>query len=136
MRRLAVVGVLVLGLAACGGGSGASKSPLKITLGLSGGTIMPYSVTIAPGGAITTTGNPPATPKPLTASQEADLSSLVRSSFPSLKSKRCPGMFPDAAAMFITALGRTVTVAGDCEPGFATLWDKLTAAVGTGVVHG
>jgi hypothetical protein len=129
MRRLAVVAVLVLGLAACGGGSGASKRPLKITLGLSGGSIRPYSVTIAPDGAVTETGAPPAKPTPLTSAQEAKLSAFVRSSFPNLKSKRCKGMF-------VTALGRTVTVAGGCDPGFTKLWDKLTAAVGTGVAVG
>lgn len=129
MRRLTFLAVLALGLAACGG-SGASKETLKITLGRNGGLIVPYSVTIAPGGAVTTQGNPPVKPKSLTSAKDVELSGLVRSEFGKLKSEQCPGTFPDEAAQFITAMGKTVTVRGTCEPGFTQLWNELTTALG------
>jgi hypothetical protein len=125
MRRLSLLAVLVLGLAACGG-SGASKSTLKITFGTSGGTMVPNSVTIAPDGVVTRTGSPPAR---LTSAENAKLSGLVQSSFSKLRSEECPGTFPDESAAFITALGRTVTVRGSCEPEFTKLWGSLGSAV-------
>ena len=129
MRRLTLLAVLAVGLAACGG-SGAAKDTVKITLGLSGGTMVPYSVTIAPGGAVTTTGNPPAKPKTLTSAQDAELSRRVRSGFTNLKSEQCAGTFPDESAWFITALGKTVIVRGTCEPGFWRRWFALTTPLG------
>jgi len=137
VRRLASLAVLAVGLAACGG-SGGSKSSLKMTFGLSGGTMMPYSITIAPNRAVTAQGNPPFG-KPagnedvlviLTSATEAELSGLVQNGVAKLRSEQCPGTSPDESSMFITALGRTVTVRGGCEPGFTTLWGKLARAVG------
>ena len=126
MRRLAVLAVFALGLAACGG-SGASKGTLKITLGRSGGTMVPYSITIHPGGAVTGLGP---SPKSITTAEDAKLSDLVRNGFPNLKSEQCAGTFPDESATFITALGKTVTVRGACEPGFTKLWNALVRALG------
>jgi hypothetical protein len=54
---------------------------------------------------------------------------LVRNGFPSLKSEQCAGTFPDESAEFLTAFGKTVTVRGDCEPGFTKLWGSLGSAV-------
>ena len=56
----------------------------------------------------------------------ATLSDLVRKDFPKLRSESCPGTFPDESAQFITALGRTITVRGTCEPAFTNLWDSLS----------
>jgi hypothetical protein len=126
VRRLVLLFVLALGLAACGG-SGASKSTVKITLGRSGGTIVPWSITIHPGGAVTGLGP---SPKSIPSSEDAKLSDLVRNGFAGLKSEQCAGTFPDESATFITALGRTVTVRGTCEPGFTKLWNKLVSALG------
>ena len=51
MRRFAVIAILALGLAACGGGSGSSpKSGIEIKFGRTGGMILPYTITIAPDG--------------------------------------------------------------------------------------
>jgi hypothetical protein len=128
VRRLALLAVLTFGLAACGG-SGPSKDNLKITVGRSGGTMVPYSVTIAPDGAVTATGaNPPS--GRLTSAQDAAISARVRSDLPGLKSESCPGTFPDESATFITALGKTVTVRGPCEPGFTKLWNAVARALG------
>ena len=129
MRRLILLAVLVLGLAACGG-SGKQNGPVKITFGREGGLIAPYSITIAPGGAVTTTGSPPATPASLTSAQDLLVSNQVRDGIGKLKSESCPGDFPDEASFFITALGKTVTVRGNCEQGFTDLFNALTTAVG------
>jgi hypothetical protein len=128
VRRLSLLAALAFGLAACGG-SGASSGTIKITFGRSGGTMVPNSVTIAPGGAVTTTGSSGAITR-LTSAEDAKLSGSVRTAFPGLKSEQCAGTFPDESAMFITALGKTVTVRGSCEPGFTKLWNAL--AKGTG----
>jgi hypothetical protein len=127
VRRLALLAVLAFGLAACGG-SGAQKN-VKITFGRSGGTILPYSVTIAPDGAVTATGANPPSGK-LTSAQAAELSARVRSDLPGLKSESCPGTFPDESAMFVTALGKTVTVRGTCEPGFTKLLSSFAKTLG------
>jgi hypothetical protein len=129
VRRLLLLLALVLGLAACGG-SGASKDNVKIAFGLSGGTMMPYSVTIAPGGAVTSTGNSPVTPKPVASVREKYLSLLVRGRLWNLKSEQCKGTLPDESSMFVTALGRTVTVRGTCESSFTQMWHDLASAVG------
>lgn len=91
---------------------------------------MPYSVTIATDGSVISTGNPPVTPKSLTNAKDAEVSGHVRSSLPNLTSEQCAGTFPDESEMFITALGKTVTVRGGCEPGFTLLWGELTNALG------
>ncbi len=118
----------MLALSACGG-SGASSDTLKITLGRVGG-LVPYEITIAPGGAVTAKGIPPAKPTALTGGQDEQISKLVRQGFGKLKSEQCAGSFPDEATEFITAMGKTVSVRGNCEPGFTTLWDSLTSALG------
>jgi hypothetical protein len=134
MRRLALAAAaaVALGLGACGGSGTPS---VKITLGLTGGTMVPYTITIAPGGAVSTTGQPPTKGPPsdswrLTSAEDAKLSRLVRNSFGNLKSEQCSGTFPDESAVFITALGKTVTVRGNCEPGFTKLWSAVTTALG------
>lgn len=130
MRRLILIAVLALGLAACGG-SGAPKDALKITFGRTGGLIVPYSITIAPDGTVTSGGNPPVKPPAsLTSAQVETLSSLVRAGMPKLTPLLCGHSFPDEASSFITAQGKTVTVRGDCEPGFTKLYNALTAALG------
>jgi len=90
--------------------------------------MVPNSVTIAPGGAVTTQGGAPVGPKSISSAEDARLSGLVRSAFPNLKSESCPGTFPDESALFITALGKTITVRGTCEPGFTKLWNQLANA--------
>jgi hypothetical protein len=57
VRRLTLLAVLALALAACGG-SGTSKDTLKITFGRSGGTLRPYSLTLTRDGVVATTGSP------------------------------------------------------------------------------
>jgi len=130
VRRLALIAVVVLGLAACGG-SGAPKNGLKITFGRTGGLIVPYAITIAPDGTVTATGNPPVKPPTsLTSAQEEKLSGLVRDELGKLTTLQCGHTLPDAASNFITAMGRTVVVRGDCEPRFSKLFDALANELG------
>ena len=128
MRRLTVLAALALGLAACGGPS-VPKDAVKITVGLTGGSVMPYSITIAPGGAVTTKGFPPVKPKPLTSAEDVELSRLVRARIGKFKTLLCARSLSDEASRFITALGKTVAVRGTCEPGFTKLLYALTNAL-------
>jgi hypothetical protein len=118
----------VLALAACGG-SGASKDAVKITIGRTGGMV-PYAITILPGGTLKTTGVPPAKPTALTSAQDETFSLRVKHELGSYQTLLCGHTFPDEASYFITALGRTVAVRGSCEPGFTKLWDDLANALG------
>ena len=124
MRRLVVLSVLALGVAACGG-SGAPKGTLKITFGTSGGTMIPTSVTIAPDGTVIHVSAATGGPASISSAEDVKLSGLVRDGLPNLTSQSCPGTFPDESAKFITALGKTVTVRGTCEPAFTKLWKTL-----------
>jgi hypothetical protein len=134
VRRLSLLAALVLGLAACGADHGSSESnaPVKITFGLSGGTMAPFSATIATNGAVTTTGFLPggSVAKTISKAQEGSLSKDVRDGIGGLKDEDCANTFPDESGRFITALGKTVTVRGDCETGFTKLWNELSSAVG------
>ena len=131
MRRLTLLAVLVLGLAACGG-SGAPKDALKIKFGRLGGLIVPYAITIAPDGKVTAAGNPPVKPPTsLTSAQVEKLSGLVRNGMGKLtKNLQCPHTFPDEASEFITAMGKTVVIRGTCSADFTKLWDALTNELG------
>lgn len=118
----------MLALAACGG-SGAPKDAIKIAIGRQGGMV-PYQVTILPGGTVKATGVPPSKPKALTSAQDETFSLRVKHELGNYKSLYCGHTFPDEASYFITALGRTVAVRGSCEPGFTKLWSDLANAVG------
>ena len=91
---------------------------------------MSYKITIAPGGAVTVQGNPPVKPPAsLTSAQDEALSVQVRNAIPMLTSVVCAHTFPDEASQFITALGKTVYVRGDCDPDFRKLYDALSNAL-------
>jgi len=131
MRRLTLLALLALGLAACGGGSGTPKDAVQIKFGRVGGMIMPYTITIAPNGTVTSEANPPATPPKSISSAEVErLSNLVRDSIDKLTTLQCAHSLPDETSNFITALGKNVTVRGNCEPGFTKLSNSLTNALG------
>ena len=136
VRRLTVVAVLVLGLAACGGSGGSKPKPVQVTVGVGGGVKTPYGVRIVPGGAVATNGTPPAQVYPLTREQDEKLSDRVRTVFPQLKSKHCSGTTKYDPVRFITALGTTVSVRGGCDTRFTNLWDFLTNSVGIFQVGG
>jgi hypothetical protein len=128
MRHLASLACLCFAsllLVACGGGS--RKSNMKVTFGQRGGTV-PWAVTISPNGATARTVYAPMMPKALTSAQEADLSRLVRGYYPNIKSEHCARPGYNSREWFVTALGRTVTVKGNCQPIFFSFWVKLLKA--------
>jgi hypothetical protein len=129
VRRVVFLGVLAFILAACGG-SGASEDAVKITVGRTGGVASPYAVIIVPGGAVKVRGNPPVKPTPITSEKDAELSRLVRDKLGNFKSLICAKTLANESSLFITALGKSVVVRGNCQPGFTKLWYELTNALG------
>jgi hypothetical protein len=105
---------------------------VRVTVGVASGKQQtPYAVVIAPSGAVRTLGYPPAQAYPVPSENMEKLADRVRTTFPKLKSKNCPGAFSNrSSARFITALGRTVKVRGACDQRFTNLWDFLTNSVG------
>jgi hypothetical protein len=91
--------------------------------GTEGGTMVPVYYDIARNGDVATTDSPHA--GAITSGEVSTLSGLVRAAFPGLKSERCHGSFPDESSMYITALGKTVTVRGSCEFAFTKLYNDL-----------
>jgi hypothetical protein len=134
VRRLAVFAVLALVVAGCGGSGGSrpSTAPVRITFGLSGGTMIPFAATIDRAGTVQTAGFLPGAvvAKTVSRAQEKTLSGLVREAIGGLKDEQCSDSFPDESGKFITALGKTVTVRGTCEPSFTKLWNELANAIG------
>jgi len=99
--------------------------------GRNGGNIIPFTVTVAASGRVTTTGAAPAHRTTVTKAQLAAVERVViaahYSKLPAVTA--CPGTLPDVAAQWIRADGRTVRVHGGCLAGFNRVWDALNRAV-------
>jgi hypothetical protein len=109
VRRLTLLAVLALGLAACGGSSEAAK-PVRVEFGTTGGNIRPQTY------AITVNGN---------------LATQLRKAGHPGGLISCAGTLPDVAALYIRVGGSTVLkVRGSCDPSFTRLWKKLYALRG------
>lgn len=95
-----------------------------------GGNIMPFAVTIATSGVVTSTGPAPVRVKRLTKQQLAVLNRVVvETSFAKVPAvTACPNTLPDVAAQFIRVGGRTVRVHGNCLGRFNRLWAALSKA--------
>jgi hypothetical protein len=106
VRRLFLIAVLALGLAACGGSS-RTGSPLRVEFGTSGGNIRPQKFVVTVSG---------------------DLANRLRDQAGGLLT--CEGTLPDVAAAYVRMDGRTFTVHGSCDPSFSHLWRKLYALRG------
>jgi hypothetical protein len=135
VRRLAVLAVLALGLAACGS-SGSSATPadaFRVTFGVAGGNIAPWTVVIRPDGVVTTRRSTHATVDGrLSPAKRARLFRDVHDAFASgLRSRRCPGTLPDVATSYIAAEHHIARVHGACEPEFTGLWNELVRASGS-----
>jgi hypothetical protein len=135
MRRIALLTVSAVALAACGSSAASTQARrMRIAFGVGGGSMVPYQVTIEPTGRVRTTGPFRPQRKRLSLAKVASLSRLVRHDFASgVRSRQCSGTLPDVGSGFIRAAGRTVTVHGSCERRFTQLWDALAKAVGLGV---
>jgi hypothetical protein len=107
--------------------------PVTTTLafGTYGGTLAPLRVTIKPTGRVRWSGTTLRLRRRLSQAKVVSLSRLVRAGFAAgLRSRQCPGVNPDFARHFVRAMGRVVTVHGNCEPRFNRLWITLARAVG------
>jgi hypothetical protein len=95
--------------------------------GRTGGSIMPFRVTISTDGAVTTSGPATVGRRRLTKLQLAELNRIAfATSFSTLPATTaCPDTLPDIAARFIRVGARTVRVHGRCLPRFNRLWAAL-----------
>ena len=98
--------------------------------GRTGGSIMPFTISISTSGVVTATGPAPAHRKRLTKTQLAVLNRLVvDTAFQKVPAvTACPNTLPDIAAQFIRVGGRTVRVHGSCIARFNRLWAALNNA--------
>ena len=135
MRSLRFCAVTVTAAAlAFVGSAGAVTTPSAIAFGRGGGTLIPYSVTIAGtgrvaahGATVASTHVAPATLLKL----DRTARSLVKT-LPALT--QCPGTLPDIASSWVTARTATglrrVAVHGSCSVAFNRFYAALEAAVG------
>lgn len=135
VRRIVLLAASIVALAACGGSAASTQAkPIRIALGVGGGNIVPFQITIEPTGRIRSTSPMRLRRRRLSQAKVASLSRLVRHGFASgLRSRLCAGVNPDIGSDYIRALGRTVMVHGSCVPRFTKLWDTLAQAVGLGL---
>jgi hypothetical protein len=123
---LSLVGAAALAVAAA-----AAASPGGYAFGREGGNILPFTVTVAPDGAVTASGPAKVGRARLTPAQLAKIAGARQTArFATLPSSTlCPGTLPDIAGTWIRAGGRTVHVHGTCSQRFTRVWNALAAAV-------
>jgi hypothetical protein len=99
--------------------------------GRSGGSIMPFRISIAVDGTIHATGAAPPHARRLTKLELATLNRVAyETNFVALpKTVGCKQTLPDVATEFIRVGGRTTHVHGGCVARFNRLWAALTRAV-------
>jgi hypothetical protein len=127
-----MLAAMAAALAACGSSTASnSTTPIRIAFGDSGGSRVPFRVTIEPTGRVRRHGSVNTRRRRVSHAEVVSLSRRVRADFAAgLRSRQCPGVNPDFASHIIRATGRTVTVHGNCEPRFNRLWTTLARAVG------
>jgi hypothetical protein len=130
MRRV-VLAIAVLAAAVAATGDAHAMAQTSFAFGLTGGNIIPYTVTISASGVVRTVGPVSVGRKQLRAKQLATLRRLVLlAHFASLpKTTLCAGVLPDFASTFIRVGTRRVLVHGDCVTRYAGLWLALSRAV-------
>lgn len=126
MRRLLAVLAVAAGLAAP-----AASASGGWAFGRTNGNIVPFTVTIVPGGGVRATGPVTVGRATLTKAQLGVLAATAKKAgFASLPATTlCPGALPDVAAMWIRSGSRRVLVHGTCSAGFTRLWNALARAV-------
>jgi hypothetical protein len=128
--------VLAVMLAAAVVASAASAAPRSYEFGRSGGSIIPFSVTIAVDGTVSVSGPVRVSVQRISPAGMVRLVAALRQQrFWGLPATtRCEGTLPDIAAEFITVHTGTAThsvlVHGDCVTRFNALYDAITRAVG------
>lgn len=104
-----------------------------LSFGRTGGNIIPFHVSIARTGAVTTTG-PVHSTKRVSIAAIGGILTLARAEKFSLLPRRiaCKGISPDVASAYITINRITVTSRGSCNRRFAELYAVLEAAAAVG----
>lgn len=130
MRR-AVSLLALVGCLAAAAPAAALPTQVAFAFGRTGGSILPFAVTIASSGAVRVSGPVRAGQRTLTSAELLRLTRLAKSvRFSSLPATtRCPATLPDVATTFVQVGLRTVRVHGSCVPRFTRLWSALSAAV-------
>jgi hypothetical protein len=128
VRRAFILITAVASLAACGSGSSKTAATgVPVTFGISGGNIAPLTIQIsAAGKVIETVGTVTLTKRHVPVSTTL----AAQSAMADVSSRQCKGTLPDVGSRFVIVGGETVTVHGNCEPAFETLWRSLIGAVG------
>ncbi|MES1246432.1 MAG: hypothetical protein ABUS54_02010 [Actinomycetota bacterium] len=131
MRRLTVIGAALVLVPAA---SASSKPKTGFEFGRTGGSIAPFTLTVATTGAVHATG---AAPDHRTRLSKEQLALLNRVAFVVdfehlAPVTACATTLPDVAAQFIRVGNRTVRVHGGCVARFNRLWNALSAATRAG----
>lgn len=134
----AVTVALAVPIAVLAGGSGKSQAPPTFAFGRTGGNIVPFTVTIAANGHVSTTGTQKLTITTATVPLRNGLARLAKAEgfWTMATSLSCGKILPDIASRFITiksgGRARTVLARGTCYPAFEELYAVLSASVGAG----
>jgi hypothetical protein len=128
VRRFVVLAAFTAALAACGTDAVADT---PIVVGITGGNIAPYRVSIQPNGSVRGSGSQGSLRRQIRSSRVRQLTNEIEQAH--LASRSCAGSLPDVARQYIRVGGRTVTVHGGCEAQFRRVWGDLLQAVGLGV---
>jgi hypothetical protein len=120
--------IAVLAVAATCASTASAAATTGIAFGRMGGSIRPFTVTVAADGTVHATG--PVDTKPVSKQQLARLDRLAASiRFTTLAAAtNCTGTNPDVAATFIRIGHKTVRVHGTCLAGYQRLWNALNRA--------
>jgi hypothetical protein len=110
-------------VAACGASAGGS---VPIVFGITGGTVVPYRVTIEPNGSVRVSRGWRVR-KQILPMQARRLRTEIRNAH--LTTRMCAGALPDFATSYIRLGGRTFKLHGRCEPRFSRVFGDLIAAV-------
>ena len=104
-----------------------------ISFGRTGGSIIPYHVSMSRTGAVTTSGPVQSTKHVSIVAVRGVLTLAGAERFSSLPRRiSCKGTLPDIASTYITINGTTVTSHGSCNRRFAELYAVLEAVTGIG----
>jgi len=118
--------------------AGKTSAPPTFAFGRTGGNIIPFTVTIAANGHVSTTGTQKLTLTFATPALRNGLGKLAKAEgfWTEATFLSCGKINPDVAGHFITVTAggksRTVTERGTCYPAFEELYAVLSASTGAG----
>jgi hypothetical protein len=123
--------LLLVALVAVAAPAAGASEKRGFAFGRTGGSIRPFSVSIANDGTVRVFGAVEVARAKLTVLQVANLNRVASMArFTSLPERTtCPGVLPDMATTFIRVGARVVRVHGSCVARYTRLWKALGAAV-------